>query len=324
MEISASFVPAPLTEALLSGAVRPRDLELRWDGYGPAATTNEIIEKNSRRMVALELDVAEMSFGTFTAARSHGVPIVALPVYPGRRFLQQGIYFAPGANFQSPADLRGKRVGIAQFWMTASVWHRLILRQSHGVSQGEVTWVTTQPERGDWLPEPPGVRIEPDLSGSPEELLVSGRVDAIMSPRPVAGRADGRKELIPAHPDPVAVQCDYYRKTGVFPIIHLIVVRQELAEREPWIVESLCNAFQEAKQLGLDTAIASPADTPIWGGKPGDVQPLFGEDPFAYGVTPNRRVLETWLADMYEHQHMIDRPLTVEELFPTNLPSPFR
>jgi 4,5-dihydroxyphthalate decarboxylase len=321
VEISASFVPAPLTEPLLSGKVLPRDLELRWDGYGPSATTNEIIEKNSRRMVALELDVAEMSFGTFTAARAHGVPIVALPVYPGRRFLQHGTYFARHAGIQTPADLRGKRVGLAQFWMTASVWHRLILRQSHGVNQDEVTWVTTQPERGDWLPEPPGVRIEPDLSGSPEELLVSGRVDAIMSPRPVVRVGES---LIPAHPDPVAVQRDYYQKTGVFPIIHLIVVRQALVEGEPWIVESLCNAFEEAKRHGRDAAIASPGDTPIWGGKPEDVRPLFGDDPFPYGVTANRRVLEAWLADMYEHQHMIDRPLAVEELFPANLPASFR
>ena len=322
--LRASFVPSPLTRAIIQGAVRPRGVDLDIETNAGLATS-EIIESNSKRMVALDLDVAEMSFGTYTRARDRGLPLLALPIFPGRRFLQPGMIVASHAGITGPADLRGKRAVLGQFWQTASIWHRVILNQTYGIAQDQMSWICLAPERWDMLPE---VSAPTRFEASGRDalaILEDGDADVALLPR---GRdLPGGGTATPAGPRPlfhdtVQAQRDLFLATGLFPIIHLIVVREGLAQDEG-LVEGLCEAFEESKGQGRAEMIADPRETPVTGGDPADVPALFGPDPWPYGIAPNRRVLEAYLDDVFHHQHLTDRLLTVEELFPAHLPAQF-
>jgi 4,5-dihydroxyphthalate decarboxylase len=207
--------------------------------------------------------------------------------------------------------------------MTSSVWHRLVLRQVHGVRQEEVYWVTTAPERMGALGMPPGVDVRQDTTGrSTRDLMLAGEIDAMMSGRPSAP-GSGPDEPVAAFPDLVAAQRDYYRKTGMFPIMHLVAMKEELAAKEPWLVESLCDAFTRAKDQGREEALGDPRDGPIAGGTAEDARALLGDDPWPYGLGPSRDVLQTFLNDVRD-QGLLERPLAVEDLFASNLPARYR
>ncbi|MBI2317002.1 MAG: hypothetical protein HYU75_08345 [Betaproteobacteria bacterium] len=179
-ELRTSLVPSALTRALIDGAVRPRGAVLDLAEPGPQATEPAIIEQNSRLMVAGDLDVAQMSFGTFTRARDLGVPIIGLPIFPGRRFVQPAMAVAADSDLETPADLRGKRAGIGQFWQTAFIWHRLVLHTLYGIRQEDISWTCTAPERWDELPSPRApTRL--DRSGrDPVALLRDGEADVAL------------------------------------------------------------------------------------------------------------------------------------------------
>lgn len=317
-ELTISVIPSPLTRPVLSGQVAPLGVAVR-------AQEARSVDDNSRRMLDLAFDVGEMSLATFTKAREQGVPLVGLPLFTGRRFLQPSVTVARSPGIHDLAELRGKRVGLPQFWMTSSVWHRLVLRQIHGVSQEEVIWVTTAPERMEALGMPAGVDVRQDTTGrSPRELLEVGEIDAIMSPRggPPGAQADD-DIATSAYADPVAAQRDYYERTRIFPIMHMVVMKEDLAKRDPELVAGLCEAFDRAKEAGRAGAIEDARERPIAGARPEDVRSLMGEDPWPYGLGPNRHVLEKFLQDARD-QGLIQRPMAVDELFPRNLPERFR
>jgi 4,5-dihydroxyphthalate decarboxylase len=274
-------------------------------------------------MLDLAFDVGEMSLATFTKAREQGVPLVGLPLFTGRRFLQPSVTVARAAGIRDLADIRGKRVGLPQFWMTSSVWHRLVLRQMHGVSQQEVTWVTTAPERMETLAMLDGVDVRVDTTGrSPRELLEAGEIDAIMSPRGGPPGAQADDVGASAYADPVSAQRDYYEQTRIFPIMHMVAMKEDLAKRDPDLVAGLCDAFDRAKDAGREEAIEDARERPIAGAKAEDVRNLMGDDPWRYGIAPSRHVLEKFLQDARD-QSLIQRPMAVDELFP-ELPERFR
>jgi len=318
-ELTLSVIPSPLTRPVLSGEFAPRGVAVR-------ANEARSVDDNSRRMLDLAFDVGEMSLATFTKAREQGVPLLALPLFTGRRFLQPLVSVARAADVGDMSQLAGKRVGIPQFWMTSSVWHRLVLRQMHGVSQDQVSWVTSAPERMEALEAPPGVDIRQDTSGrSPRELLAAGEIDAIMSPRggpPTGGEPDANLAA-PAYPDVVAAQRAYYQTTGIFPIMHMVVMREEVARQATALVGELCEAFEAAKNAGRGEAIVDARERPIVGGEPEDVRNLLGDDPWPYGIGPNRHVLEKFLEDARD-QGLIQRPIAVDDLFAPNLPDSFK
>jgi 4,5-dihydroxyphthalate decarboxylase len=315
--LRASFVPSPLTKAMIDGTARPRGVELDVED-NTGKTTAQIIEENSKRMVALELDVAEMSFGTFTRARDLNVPILALPVYPGRRYLQPAIVVRADSDIQEPDDLRGKRAAIGQFWMTAFCWHRVILNTRYDVQQSEISWVCTQPERWDRLPKPQA-EVTLDTSGrEPLELLKAGEVDVALLSNANGLRGDGRVEGVRRlFPEPAKTQLEYYKETGIFPIIHLVVMRAELAQDQK-LYDDVAEALGESKRLGLDEMIETPAEAPVFGGKPEEIRATFGADPYPYGIDANRTALETFLEDAHDHQHLTERQLRVEDLIPAH------
>jgi hypothetical protein len=318
--LRGSLVPSSLTRAFIEGRARPKgaDIELVDNSKSTAAV---IIEQNSKAMVALDLDIAEMSLGTFTRARDLGLPIMALPVFPGRRFLQPAILVGPQVKVASPNDLRGKSAAFNQFWQTATIWHRVVLHQSYGITQDQMSWVCLAPERWDALPVP-SVKIRRETSGRDAvTLLKAGEVDIglLAGAGMLPEDGNGPRRLFE---DPVPVQQEYFRQSGILPIIHLVVIREELA-KDAALVGALCQAFEDSKQMGLSTMIENPRERPLFGGSAEQVRELFGADPWPYGVEPNRHVLDAFLEDVFSHQGLTDRRLAVDELFPDRLPSRF-
>src|ERR1700679_3008857 len=141
MPFSCSLIDSALTQPILSGAVTAPGLDLTF--------TTATVDENRRAMIAGKFDIAEMSMATYVQAREHGLELLALPVFMGRRFLQPCVAFARNSKIGSPSELRGKRIGLPQFWMSSSMWHRGLLEHEYGVPATQVEWVTTQPERLD-------------------------------------------------------------------------------------------------------------------------------------------------------------------------------
>jgi 4,5-dihydroxyphthalate decarboxylase len=311
LQLSMSLVPGPLTQPVLAGEVVP-------EGTQVFVTAGKSVDGNSRQMLNLAFDVAEMSLATFLKAREQGTPLIGLPIFTGRRFLQPCVLVATSAGITSPADLAGKRVGLPQFWMTSSLWHRGILHQQHGVAQDAVQWQTTTEERFPGLSMPPNVTLRSVAagSGSPDaslqEQLLAGELDATMTPRPGDDLARRDSRVRQPYPDVVQTQREYYQVTGVFPIMHFVVMREELAAQHPWLPESLCAAFVAAKER----AIASGAgpEAPIAGASPEETAAVFGPDSWPYGLQRNRRTLETFV-EFATTQGLLQQSVAVDELF---------
>lgn len=302
--LKISLIDAPLTSPLLSGQVEV-------DGFGASFTPGKSVDDNSRRMLHGEFDVAEMSLATFLYGYSHSVPIRGLPVFTGRRFLQSAVLCNRASGIQAPEDFVGKKVGLPQFWMTSSVWHRGILQEQHGVAQDAVDWVTFVEERFDDVATPPGVNIshQPGDNGSLETALLANKVDAIMTPG--RGRGSIDPNLIRPYPDVVEAQRAYFQSTQVFPIMHFVVVRQELADEHPSLVPALFSAFVAAKAMAVrQNGSALPVD----GFSPEQSVSLLGADPWPYGLHHNLRPLETFLR-FARDQGLFSAGLQVEDLF---------
>ncbi len=311
-KISISVIPSFLTTPVLEEQVSIPGVDV---DLHPAPSVNE----NTLAMLDLEFDIGEMSMATFIRARYEGLPLVALPLFTGRRFIHPAFVFSPRSGLSDPAQLKGKRIGLPQFWMTSSVWGRFLLRQEYGVSVRDASWVTFRPERTATLAFPGGVEVRYEPQRTPVEMLASGELDGAVG-------ATGRGEqagVVPAFPDLGMAECAYYARLPVFPIMHMIVMNERLAREAPGLPAIVCEAFEEAKMLGM---AATPPDSPertVVGGSASETEGLLGGDPWPYGIAPNRHVVESLLEDVVD-QGLVDRRMTVEELFVKDLPEPWR
>ena len=311
-KISISVIPSFLTTPVLEEQVSIPGVDV---DLHPAPSVNE----NTLAMLDLEFDIGEMSMATFIRARYEGLPLVALPLFTGRRFIHPAFVFSPRSGLSDPAQLKGKRIGLPQFWMTSSVWGRFLLRQEFGVSVRDASWVTFRPERTATLAFPDGVEVVHEPQRTPVEMLASGELDGAVG-------ATGRGEqagVVPAFPDLGMAERAYYARLPVFPIMHMIVMKERVAREAPGLPASVCEAFEEAKMLGM---AATPSDSPertVVGGSASETEGLLGGDPWPYGIAPNRHVVESLLEDVVD-QGLVDRRMTVEELFVQDLPEPWR
>jgi 4,5-dihydroxyphthalate decarboxylase len=205
--------------------------------------------------------------------------------------------------------------------MSSSIWQRQILRQMYGIAAEDLRWVTLQPERGN-MSVPNGVphRFE-DGGRSAEDLAAVGDIDASFTPG--GGRDAEGGSLVPAYPDRDGAQREYFERTGIFPIMHITVMKQELAEREPWIVESICEAYTRAKEKATAGQMPTQSESPTAGETTEEMVQLMGDDPWPYGVAANRKALEAFVETAHE-QTLTGKRHKVEDLFPSNLPGNFR
>jgi 4,5-dihydroxyphthalate decarboxylase len=314
MTIKFSVMPTGLTAPITSGAVTVEGAEL--EIFRPKTT-----DQNSRAMIELKFDVAEMSIAAFTKSLELGLPLRAIPVFTsGRRFVQSGIYLSKASGLSSPQQLAGRTIGLPQYWISSCVWQRHVLERMHGVAPAKARWVTVEPERfAGGLPA--DVELATVEGGDLSALMRDGEIDACMVQGGGLLPAELAELTVPAYPHIVAAEREYYQAERVLPLMHVTVIRQELADYEPGLVPALLAAYAKAKEL----ALADP-DThwplPPLGHDLPQLRELLGDDPWPFGVTANRTAIETFLSAA-AGQGLVGRRYEVDELFVDHLPAEF-
>ncbi len=309
------------TRALIDGRVRPAGITLNYIQL----PVEEIFERMQRDG---EFDAAEMSLSFLaTAKQSAADPWVAIPVFPSRMFRHGAIYVNDASGIRVPADLIGKRVGLAQFHTTAVVWIRGILEDEYGVPARSVRYCVggiEAPRNDRAAPAIPGFEIELAPPGATlAQMLRDGAIDALYAIKPPSGFATSGGPIRRLFAGVCEEEQAYFQRTQIYPIMHALVVQRPLATRHPWIVRSLYDAFVTAKALAYDELRDSviPATMLPWGVQAAEAaSALMGTDFWPYGIEANRTVLDTFLR--YHHaQNLTSRRLTCAELF-ASLPAP--
>ena len=317
LELSAAFTVNERTRPLLEGLVSPEGMRLVTTGITP----NEMFW---RQLKFGDFDVSEMSMASLLIATSQGpTEWVALPIFTTRRFFHTRAAVRVGAGIERPEDLRGKRVGVPEYQQTAAVWSRGILKHKFGVDPMDVIWfMGRSAERSHGgatgFTPPKGLRFsyvppETDIAA----MLLAGELDATLhyylEPNlvdRVSTSLAGRAEVRPLFPDALAEGRRYYKKTGIYPINHCVVVRRSIFERNPWVAINLYSAFLAAKAAALKkaTSILEPYR------ETGSLDGTLIGDPMPYGVQACRSVLETIARFLYE-QGLTERVVALDEIF---------
>ncbi|HSV81288.1 MAG TPA: ABC transporter substrate-binding protein [Ramlibacter sp.] len=316
LQISVAMGDYDRNRALYDGRVQV-------DGCDPVYMLLSPEEMFFRAMRSRDFDVTELSFSSYLVKHSRGeCPYVGIPVFLSRAFRHTSIYVRKD-RIKKPEDLRGRRIGIPEYQLTAIVWARSILQDDYGIRPEDVTWVRggidtpNRPEKIK-LDLPAGVKIESAPEGKTiSQLLDEGEIDGFIAPRPPSGAAARNPDVGWLFDDPTAVAKDYYRRTGIFPIMHVLAIRKELAEQHRFLPAALFKAFSESKAAALellaDTS-ATKVTLPFVEEQLKAARETLGEDFWSYGVEPNRKTLEAFLHH-HHAQGLSSRKLTVEELF---------
>lgn len=273
-------------------------------------------ERHWRMARKLEFDVCELNVGAYFMARYRNVPITAIPVFLHRRFRHGFAFVNANAGIRTPKDLIGKRIGGTNFQPAGNIWLRGILEEHYGVPHQQNVWVVERSEDVEFTP-PKGLRIEMIPSGqSLDRMLAEGGLPAMISPIIPRCFLAGDKRVARLFANYKDVERDYFKQTGIFPIMHVTAIREEIVDKYPWVATNLVKAFEQAKQLAYKRA-ANPRMVPLawmrtaWE----EEREILGPDPWAYGLgAANRKNLETIVR--YVHQQgLIGRTMSVDELF---------
>ena len=299
------------------------DGRVQIDGVDPVFMLLNPEEMFFRAMRSLDFDIAELSFSSYLVKHSRGeCPYIAVPVFLSRAFRHTSIYVRKD-RIARPEDLKGKRVGLPEYQLTANVWARSILQDDHGVHPEDVIWVRGgidtpgRPEKIT-LQLPPGVRVESAPEGTTiSELLDRGEIDGFIGPRPPGRGALNNPNIGWLFDNPTAVAMDYYRRTGVFPIMHVVGIRKELAARHPWLPGAVFKAFSQSKALALEAlsdTSATKVTLPFVEEQLKAARDIMGPDYWSYGVAAARKTLDTFVRH-HHAQGLSARLVPVEELF---------
>lgn len=317
----------PLTEIALGDYDHVRDLTSgRAGSVSPPVrwTTVTSPEEIFGRFLAGEWQGAELSLAVYVARIAHGLrDLIGLPVFPARSFRHGAIYVRAAAGIADPADLAGKRVGIPVWAQTAGVWVRGSLAEDHGLDLGSVEWHQAgvdNPGRDEpvEISIPDGIMLHRHPDSSLDSMLKAGRLDAVISARPPRCCLADRPRFRQLFADPVAAEAEWFRRSGVFPIMHLLVLRRAVVETNPGIVPALQKAFEEAKANSLARlaeATVPYVPMPWVSTQLGEAKELMGADLWPYGVAPNLETLKLFLRFAHE-QGVCSRLLDAEDLFP--------
>ena len=271
-----------------------------------------------------EFDVSEVSLSSYTIARSRGMDdLMAIPVFVSRSFRQSCVYVNTGAGIKKPSDLKGKRVGVPEYQITAAVWTRGFLEDDYGVAPRDILWHTgglEQPGRTEKI----ALELSSDIKiqSIPEhktlsQMLDSGEIDALVSARMPSCFAAGSPRVTRLFLNYKEVEADYFQRTGIFPIMHTIAIKRSLYDRHPSMAQSLFKAFCQAKEISFQTLMdvnVSHYPMPWIIDSVEELRRTWGADFFPYGVQANHTALETLLRYSFE-QGLARRKLQVEELF---------
>ena len=296
--------------ALADGSVTPDGIEL------VMLTDMGSRERHWRMARKREFDVCEINVGAYLMERDRGAPLAAIPVFLHRRFRHGFVFVNRDAGIRAPKDLIGKRIGGTNFQPASNIWMRGILEEHYGVPHRDCIWLVERSEDVEFTP-PQGLRIETIAAGkSLDVMLAEGEIPAMLSPDIPRLFLKGDRRIVRLFADYKNVEIDYFKNTGIFPIMHVTVIRKEIVDQYPWVATNLVKAFAAAKALAY-RRIANPRVVPLawirtaWE----EQQEILGDDPWAYGLgETNRNNLQT--VQRYCHQQgLTGRMLPLEELF---------
>ena len=304
------------TRPLLDGTVKPEGIVLQSQAEGPGALFRQVAQQT-------DFDVSEMSTSTFMILTSRGDDrYVGIPVYPSRNFRHGYVFINRNSGISRPEDLAGKRVGMVEYQTTAALWQRIFLQDDYGIGAQQIEWsegglnTPDEPERFH-VDMPSDIhlsRIGPGETLS--QMLEEGKLDALIGPaEPECFRRAAHIERL--FPDYRSVEKDYYKRSGFFPIMHLVVIRREIYQEHPWVAQSLFDAFQSALASQLErirnTSVLA-ISLPWLMSDLEEIDEVFGGEHWPYGIAKNKALLERMTQASFE-QGLSSRKLEVEELF---------
>lgn len=281
--------------ALKDGSITPEGVEFEQVEVAP------IINAFRRMCRSLEFDISEMAITTYLTAKRYGLPFTAIPVFPVRAFHHGAANGNVKAGVTKPKDLEGKKAGVRAYTVTTGVWSRGILSDEYDLDLSKVTWVLADEEHVEQFHKDAPANAQYQLGANLGQMLAAGEL--------AGGIGLGRSEspdIKPLVPNANAAAGEWYRKTGIYPINHMVVVKNELLQQNPWLAPSLFRAFSEAKQKWLQGASEDDLAKARGG--------IITGDPYPYGVEANRKALETIIRYAAE-QKILERPFTPEEVF---------
>ena len=303
---------------LYAGRVKPFGIDLTFLAEEDHRSTFDRMGRD------LAFDASEMSGTEYVARFAAGnSPLVAIPVFPSRVFRHGFIFVNRHAGIRTPKDIEGKRIGVSLYHMSAALWIRGMMEDEYDVDWTTVNWLEGAVEHAGshGSPTVPSTMTVPRIevnqsSASLWQLLVLGKIDALMAPSiPFQfGSDDAVRRLFENHAD---LERDYFRRSGVFPIMHVIALRRDRYEAHPFIAGSLYDAFDRSKTFAyesLDEVGAPRASLPLMDSYWEETKRVFGADPWPYGIEANRPTLETWTRYLHK-DGMTTRRLSIEEIF---------
>jgi 4,5-dihydroxyphthalate decarboxylase len=314
LPISLACGPYDRTRALADGRVEIDGVDLRYIHLEPEEIFFRMLNYG-------EFDAAEMSLSTYLLTHLADGPFIAIPVFPSRMFRHTSVYVNGAAGIDKPQDLAGKTVGVAEYQLTANVWIRGILADHYGLPVESVKYRTgglNTPGRHEKFSVnlPPQIDIAPVAEGQTlSGLLAAGEIDAIYSPR--APESFGGPSVRRLFDDSRAEEERYYSETGIFPIMHVLVIHRRVYDSNRWIARELLKAFTAAKDIAfaeLRRTVALSISLPWVREEFESTVERMGPDFWAYGIEPNRTVLSSFIR--YAHaQGLIDTTPEPEDLF---------
>jgi len=310
VELTLACGDYEITRPLKDGTVRPDGIDLK------VVTAMDSPTRHWRFLRNREFDMAEVSSSSYIAARDNGLPFRAIPVFPHRRFRHGFVFINTGKGITKPADLVGRKVGVKFFLNSAALWLRGILQHDYGVPFRSIEWFTELDEDIAQV-SLDGVRMTQVPKGKTiVEMLVDGELDAVLHPDLIRPLREKDPRVARLFPDHKADEAAWFKKTGIFPIMHVLGLRQEIVEKYPWVPVNMYMAFNEAKAIAM-RRMENPRIVPLaWYREAWEEQQaLMGRDPWEYGLGErNRHNLETLVGYSHE-QGLIKRRIPLDELF---------
>ena len=299
------------------------DGRVKIDGVDPTCMLLSPEEMFFRAFRHQAFDVSELSLSSYSISVARGDPhYVAIPVFLSRALRHTSVYIRTDKGIEKPADLKGKKIGIAEYQLSANVWVRGILEDAYGVKPSEIDWVRggmNTPGRPEKIKVdlPSDIRIEAAPEGATlNQMLIDGTIDGFVGPRAPLCFDEGFDKIDRLFPDTSAAE-EWYRETRVFPIMHVLGMRRSLADAYPFLPGALLKAFSEAKamaQTALSDTSATKVTMPFVEDNLRRAGVLMGSDIWTYGLNDNRETLATFL-DYHYRQGLSPRKVEVEELF---------
>lgn len=316
LELSVAVGDYDRTRPLIDG-------DVRIDGVSPIFLKLSPEEIFFRAFRTQDFDISELSLSSTVLALAKGdCPYVPIPVFPSRSFRHSSIYVNANSGISRPEDLRGKRVGVGEYQLTANVWVRALLEDDYGVLPSQIQWVRGGVEELGRkekiklkLPEDVSITSAP-ADRTLSAMLADGEIDALIGPRrPSSFNGDGRVRWL--FDDPMTVAKEYFTRTGIFPVMHLIGIRKTLVERHPWLPASVQKAFEQAKHVcftKLADTSASKVALPFLEEQLQSAREFIGADIWPYGYEANKAVVEAFL-DHHHRQGLSPVRINVEDIF---------